>query len=69
MIDFLENPLFLLALTFLIYYGAVLLQKRFNSALLNPVLITAIALVIYLLCLHITPAKYEEAGKYIDFWL
>ena len=69
MLDFLENPLFLLALTFLIYYGAVLLQKRFKSALLNPVLITAIALVIYLLCLHITPAKYEEAGKYIDFWL
>lgn len=69
MIDFLENPLFLLALTFLIYYGAVLLQKRFNSALLNPVLITAILLIIYLLCLGITPAKYEEAGKYIDFWL
>ena len=69
MIDFLENPLFLLALTFLIYYGAVLLQKRFNSALLNPVLITAILLIIYLLCLNITPARYEEAGKYIDFWL
>ena len=69
MIDFLENPLFLLALTFLIYYGAVLLQKRFNSTLLNPVLITAILLIIYLLCLNITPARYEEAGKYIDFWL
>ena len=69
MIDFLQNPVFLLALTFVLYFGAIYIQKKFNSALLNPVLLTSIVLITYLLCFNISHKKYEEAGTYIEFWL
>ncbi|ACU91639.1 LrgB family protein [Capnocytophaga ochracea DSM 7271] len=66
---FVENEAFLLAITFILYYGVLLLQRKYNSVLLNPVLITVLVLISYLIIFGISPEKYEEAGKYIDFWL
>ena len=64
-----ENQVVLLGITFILYYGVLLLQKKYNSVFLNPVLITVLVLVSYLIIFKISPEKYEEAGQYIDFWL
>jgi len=64
-----ENQVVLLGITFILYYGVLLLQKKYNSVFLNPVLITVLVLVSYLIIFGISPEKYEEAGQYIDFWL
>lgn len=66
---YLENPLLLLGLTFVIYYSAQMLQKRYKSAFLSPVLVTTAILIGYLSIFNISYNKYEEAGTYIEFWL
>lgn len=69
MTNFLENPLFLLALTLVIYYGTSVLQKRFRFLLLNPIIITMAVLIGYLTIFNIQYETYQQAGNYIDFWL
>lgn len=67
--DFLTNEVFLIALTFVSYIGAMLLQWRFGIMLLNPILLSMVALIVFLQASHIDYATYHEGGKYIDFWL
>lgn len=67
--SFLENPLWLLALTFLVYYAGVFLQRKYKSPLLSPVVITVSILVGYLLIFNISYEKYTESGIFIEFWL
>ena len=67
MIDqILTNEYFLLALTFGIYQGAKMLQRRTGSILLNPILI-AIGLMIAFLTACDIP--YDKSGQMIEFWL
>ena len=56
-----ENQVVLLGITFILYYGVLLLQKKYNSVFLNPVLITVLVLISYLIIFGISPEKYEEA--------
>ena len=59
------NQYFLLALTFGIYQGAKMLQRKTGSILLNPILI-AIGLIILLLeAMDIPYETYYESGKMI----
>ena len=67
--SFLENPLVLLGLTFIVYYGVQMLQKRYKSVFLNPVLLAVSILIGYLLVFNISYDIYKEAGIYIEFWL
>lgn len=67
--SYLEHPLLLLGLTFVIYYSAQILQKKYKSALLSPVLITTALLIGYLSIFNISYNKYKEAGIFIEFWL
>lgn len=67
--SFLENPLVLLGLTFIVYYGVQMLQKRYKSVFLNPVLLAVSILIGYLLVFNISYDTYKEAGIYIEFWL
>ena len=46
--NFLENNFFLLALTFGVYFFAKLLQKKTGLVLLNPILITIAAIILYI---------------------
>ena len=39
-----ENQVLLLSITFILYYGVLLLQKKYNSVFLNPVLVTVLVL-------------------------
>ncbi|WKS94812.1 LrgB family protein [Riemerella columbina] len=66
---FLQNPYWLLGLTFLFYYSAILLQNKWPTPWLNPILMAALVMIGYLSIFNITFAQYEEAGKYIDFFL
>lgn len=67
--EFLENNTFLISLTFVVFLAAKLLQRKTGLTLLNPILLTIIALIGYLYATGIEYDKYAEAGDYIDFWL
>ncbi|MFA6831626.1 MAG: LrgB family protein [Bacteroidaceae bacterium] len=65
----LNNPIILLALTFVLYFLAQLLQRRTGIMLLNPILITVALIIILLQMNGVSYATYHEGGKYIDFLL
>ena len=67
--NFLENEFFLLAVTFGVFFFAKLLQKRTGLMLLNPILLTIAALIIFLKVAHISYDTYNEGGRLIEFWL
>lgn len=67
--DFLTNQYFLLALTFAIFVGARLLQKRTGLQILNPILLTMLAMMAILVVFRIDYETYSSAGSYIEFWL
>ncbi|MBD5308282.1 MAG: LrgB family protein [Bacteroides sp.] len=67
--EYLSNKYFLLALTFLTFLGAKVLQRRTGIALLNPILVSVCVLVAILLVFDIDYEAYSEGGGYIEFWL
>lgn len=67
--EMLENPIWLLAVTFICYYAALLLQKRFPTPFLNPILMAALIIIGYLSIFNISFETYDKAGKFIDFFL
>lgn len=67
--QFLTNPIFLLAITFVSYIGAQMLQRHFGIRLLNPILISIIAIILFLRETGIDYRTYSESSIYIDFWL
>lgn len=69
MLEFLKNPFFLIALTFGIYLLAQRLQRRLGLSLLNPILLSVIAIVGVLMSGGVEYSDYYEGGKYIEFWL
>ena len=66
---FLSNEIFLIALTFIAFLGAQLLQRRFGVKLLNPILVSIIVLIVILSSAGIDYDTYRAGGKYIEFWL
>ena len=66
---YLENQFFLLAITFGLFFFAKLLQKRTRIILLNPILITIAALIIFLKIFDISYETYNKGGVLIEFWL
>ncbi len=69
MIEFLHNKIFLIALTFIVYLGSQWLQNRLRVVLLNPILLTIIVLIGYLVLFDIDYPTYRAGGEYIEFWL
>ncbi|MBS7351790.1 MAG: LrgB family protein [Candidatus Limisoma sp.] len=67
--DFISNPYFLLALTFVIYESAYLIQRRTQFALFNPILVTIALIIVFLTMNDISYDTYNQYGKYIEFWL
>lgn len=67
--DYLENKYFLIALTFIVFYLAKLLQKKTGMVILNPILVTMIVLISFLEVSDIDYETYYEGGKLIEFWL
>ena len=67
--EYLTNKYFLIALTFLFYLGAQLLQRRTGIRLFNPILVAVAGLIGFLLLFKIDYSSYREGGEYIEFWL
>lgn len=66
---FLENKYFLIALTFIVYAIATYIRRRSGIALLNPILLSIIALIAFLCLNDISYDTYNQGGSLIDFWL
>ncbi len=60
-----SGPLFGLSFTLLFYLGAKKLQERFKSGLLNPLLVSSIALILFLSLTKIPYETYNEGGKFL----
>lgn len=67
--EFFTNVFFLIALTFVFYVGAQYIQRKTGLQLLNPILVSVMAMICLLSGLGIDYETYEEGGAYIDFWL
>lgn len=67
--ELLTNKYFLIALTFCVFVGSQVLQKRTGIKLLNPILISIAVLICILTGAGIDYETYSEGGEYIDFWL
>lgn len=67
--SFFCNPYFLIALTFIVFLGAQMLQARLGIALLNPILISVVVIIGFLLATGTDYETYRTGGALIDFWL
>lgn len=68
--EFFENSLFFgAAISLLAYEAALLLKKKFRLAVLNPLLISVIAVIAVNLILHIDYETYQVSGKYLSYLL
>ena len=66
---FLENSYFLLALTFIVFILAKIINRRTGLMLLNPILISVTILILFLWLTGIPYETYTAGGGYIEFWL
>jgi predicted murein hydrolase (TIGR00659 family) len=65
----LSNSYFLLALTFVVFVAAMKLSRRTHLIILNPILVTIIVIIGFLLATDVSYESYSQAGSMIDFWL
>lgn len=64
-----SEPYMLLTITVGVYWLTKYLQNKTNFVLLNPILITIIAVIAILNVSGVSYETYHEAGKYIEFFL
>ncbi|MGN1318951.1 MAG: LrgB family protein [Lachnospirales bacterium] len=70
MINFLETSVFFgVTISFLTYGLGILIQKKFKLALFNPLLISVVLIIIFLMATKIDYKSYEEGAKYISYFL
>ncbi len=69
MIDFFELPVFGFFITILSFYCAQRLKKKYNYVLLNPVLISILAIIILLQLVEVNFDTYNNGAKYLSFFL
>ncbi len=67
--DFLRSEVFSITLTLLLYLSFKTLHGRFSYFFLNPILLTTIALIAFLLGTGVTYEEYNRGGSYIGFML
>lgn len=67
--EYLSNSYFLIAATFAVYVLAQWAYRRTGLMLLNPILVSIVVLILFLVVAHIPYEKYAEGGKMIEFWL
>ena len=63
------NETIIVAATFIIYWLAQRLQAKTGFILLNPILITILIIILFLMIFNINYEVYQKGGKYIDFLL
>ena len=69
MIGFLSDPIFSVTFTVVVYVGAVYLYKRLMWVILQPVLVSLVVIIAFLLLMDIDYQVYMEGGMVIHFFL
>ena len=64
-----QSVYFGVVITFIGYEIGLLLQKKFKTALMNPLLIAAILIIGVLLVLDVPYEEYNKGAQYINFFL
>jgi predicted murein hydrolase (TIGR00659 family) len=64
-----QNELVVVAFTIVIYFLAQKIQEKTRLILLNPILITVIIIISFLMVFHIDYEIYHQGSRYIDFFL
>ncbi|MEE1206613.1 MAG: LrgB family protein [Muribaculaceae bacterium] len=67
--EFLTNKMFLIAVTFIAFAMAQMIQRRIGWKVLNPILVSIVLIICFLTFAHIDYGTYRASGEYIDFWL
>ena len=67
--EFIESDIFLVALTFGVYFAAIRLRNMTRIEALHPVLVTVAVLIIILKLTGISYETYSRPGSMIEFWL
>ncbi len=67
--NFFTNPIFLIALTFVVFLASQWLSRRLGLRLFNPILISIAVLIALLSGLGVDYEAYREGGAWIEFWL
>ena len=65
----LSHPVLLLFITVTVYWIANVLRARTGSFLCNPVVLSTVAVILYLKACGIDYDTYHDAAGFIDFWL
>ncbi|MBQ4358178.1 MAG: LrgB family protein [Paludibacteraceae bacterium] len=69
MYDLISHPVFLVLLTVALFFAAKLLQARTRFVLCNPLLLSIVALILFLSASGIPYSAYEKACAPISFWV
>lgn len=67
--EYINSPVFLIAITFVTYLSAKKLQSVTGWIILNPVLVTIASLIAFLKISGVSYENYYEGGRMIEFWL
>ena len=66
---FIRSELFLITLTFFLFWVFTSLQKHTRLLILNPLVLTIAALIGFLQLMDISYEEYNRGGRFIEFWL
>lgn len=69
MIEFMQSPWFLVAVTFGAYFIARWLRSVTHLQLLHPIMVSILIIIGFLLVTGIDSETYGKGGAYIEFWL
>lgn len=67
--EFIKSEIFLIAVTFAVFWGAKRLQALTGWVMLNPVLVTVLIIIGLLKLAGLSYDDYRPSGAYIEFWL
>lgn len=67
--EFIQSEIFILLLTFFIFFGAYHLQRRANIILLNPILVSIVLIISFLTIFKIDYSVYKNGSRVIEFFL
>ncbi|MEZ5336089.1 MAG: LrgB family protein [Methanolobus sp.] len=69
MSQFLQSPVFGIGISLLTFQAGSLLNKKVNSPLLNPLVLSMLMIIAILLSFHISFEDYNRGGQFITFFL
>ncbi|NCC78624.1 MAG: LrgB family protein [Clostridia bacterium] len=69
MMQLIDNPIFGVLITLMAYEAGLYLQRRTGIAILNPLLISTILIILFLVITGIEYERYNTGGKIVSFFI